>query len=376
MKKFLITLIFITSLWLAAFWWSYYNEISFTKTLFSENFPSNKKLSENYFFAKSNRGLSSLELGSNCIIKSKYIGQQAWIDIFSFSILEEDCTDFKIYLTENNNKIISTINRIKLNPKWEILKFYTDFSDKDLDLQISSFTSKLNNLEKKEEPKNGFLKLKQAQEIEKNKYYIELLNLIKSARKEKYLIPTPGYSMPTLPVRFPNAGRWYRAAYTDGIHHGWDFYAPLRSNVVSLDDGVVIRVVKNFQFKDLEAVNYSNNLTKNQKAINLDILRWNQVWIKTMKWDVALYSHLSVIYDDIEEWKFIPKNYPVGKIWITWVPDANYKNYHLHLPIQKNPYNKEKYWKYSYLDIMKWDWIFKWKTLNYIAKNQYNIFTK
>lgn len=376
MKKILITLFFIASLWLAALWWSYYNEISVSKVLFTENFPGNPDLSNNYFFAKANRTLENLELKSNCNIKSSYVWNQAWINIFSFSLEDKNCKNFNVYLSENNKQIISTIEKIKLTTKWDIIKFYTDFSDNDLDLQIVSFQNKLDKLNTDKIPENKFLALVLNQKKEKNKYYIELLNLIKQGRKEKYLIPTPGYDMPNQATRLPNSGRWYRAEYTDWIHHWWDFYAPLRSWVVSLDDWVVIRVVKNFQFRDLEWVNYSNNLSENDKIINLDILRWNQVWIKTLKWDVALYSHLSVIYDDIEEWKFIPKNYPVWKIWITWVPDSNYKDYHLHLPIQKNPYNREKYWKYSYLDIMKWDWLFKSKTLKYILEHQNNIFER
>ncbi|MCT4617606.1 MAG: M23 family metallopeptidase [Candidatus Gracilibacteria bacterium] len=380
MKKIFTSIFLIIGLSIALFGYSFYNYLGGTRLLYNEVFSDAEKnnLNENYYFIKANRELRDLELKSNCNIKSQYVGEKNGLNIFHFKLLDKGntCKDFRVFLSYNNKQVSNTQKRLEIKIKADIIEFYSDFSDNDLALQIASFEHKLEDLKQEKLSDNVFIKLVNSREQEKNKYYIDLLNYIKQGRKNKYLIPTPGYDMPTQATRLPNAGRSYRESYTDSFHHGWDFYAPLRSNVVSLDDGVVIRVVKNFQFSDLEKINYSHNLPLNDRMLNLDILRGNQVWIKTLKGEVALYSHLSKSFDNIKEGTFISRGYPVGQIGITGVPDANYSNYHLHLPIQKNPYNSEKYGKYSYLDIMKWDWLFRGETINYIRENQYSIFSK
>ncbi len=200
-----------------------------------------------------------------------------------------------------------------------------------------------------------------------------LQNLLKQ-RAQKYLVPVAGYNISTKHSKIPNAGRPYRASYTDGIHHGWDVGSKLWENVRALDDGMIIRVISDFEFSDLQTLNKSKNLTYQDGIKNLDILRGNQVWLKTPKWDVVFYSHLQDVSTHIQEGMMVRKGETLGTIGISWVPDKNYKDYHLHFAIHKNPYTKKANETYSYEDYMNWDWYFKGQPLSDVLKYQNEVF--
>jgi hypothetical protein len=42
-------------------------------------------------------------------------------------------------------------------------------------------------------------------------------------------------------------------------------------------------VVSDFEFDDLNAIKKSKDLTQEEQVKNLDLLRGNQIWLKTMK---------------------------------------------------------------------------------------------
>jgi murein DD-endopeptidase MepM/ murein hydrolase activator NlpD len=92
-------------------------------------------------------------------------------------------------------------------------------------------------------------------------------------RTEKYLVPVSGYNISTKHSRIPNAGRPYRESYTDGIHHGWDVGSKLGESVRALDNGMVIRVISDFEYSDLNQLDHSDHLTHDDEVENLDILR-------------------------------------------------------------------------------------------------------
>jgi hypothetical protein len=50
-----------------------------------------------------------------------------------------------------------------------------------------------------------------------------------------------------------------------------------------LDDGIIVRVVSEFEFTDLNTLTKREDLTYEEELRNLDILRGKQVWLKTMK---------------------------------------------------------------------------------------------
>jgi hypothetical protein len=193
-------------------------------------------------------------------------------------------------------------------------------------------------------------------------------------RKLKYNLPVKWYKIATKLTRIPNANRPYRKKYTDWIHHWWDIMAPYWTPVSAIDDGIIIKVVNNFVFEDLKKLKKVWKISEYQKYINLDILRWNQVWLKTTKWDVIFYSHLSKVYDWIKVWNLIKVWTELWEIWKSWVPDKNYKNYHLHFTIHKNPYILEKVWKYSIKDYMFWHWYLRWLSSKEVLESQNNIF--
>jgi hypothetical protein len=180
--------------------------------------------------------------------------------------------------------------------------------------------------------------------------------------------------MPTLPSKVPNSSRLYRSDYTDWIHHGWDIDWYFWEQVIALQEWIIVRVVDKFEYSDLNMIKKWDNLTEDDKIKNLDILRWKQVWLKTVSWDVVMYSHLNDIYTNLNVWEFVNKWQPLWTIWITGVPDENYTDYHLHYEVHKNPFVTEKVWLYDIDDYMKWDWAFKWATIDFIVKNQWKYF--
>jgi hypothetical protein len=46
---------------------------------------------------------------------------------------------------------------------------------------------------------------------------------------------------------------------------------------------VILRIVDGFEFEDLDQITKQPKLSHNQKTHNLDVLRGNQVWLKTSK---------------------------------------------------------------------------------------------
>jgi hypothetical protein len=132
--------------------------------------------------------------------------------------------------------------------------------------------------------------------------------------------------------------------------------------------------VKNWDKTDFSNLRKWKNLSNEDKMRNLDLLRWNQVWIKTMKWEVVMYAHLDKIVDSLKEWTMINKWDYVWNIWITWVPDDWYTDYHLDVSITENPYNLWKIWSYDLVDYMSWSWKFKWKSADYIFGHQNDVF--
>jgi murein DD-endopeptidase MepM/ murein hydrolase activator NlpD len=153
----------------------------------------------------------------------------------------------------------------------KLFDFYVFKTDNELK-KILQNIEKLKEKNKKTKAKNIFEKQKTKRknlELEYQKNFIEkILNL----RKEKFSSPVIAYKISNKRNKIPNAGRPYRATYTDGIHHGWDVMAPLGTKVQALAYGKIIRIIRDFKFSDLNKIKRTN-LTFDQKTINLDILR-------------------------------------------------------------------------------------------------------
>jgi len=375
--KSILTYLIITLfvfLWVSVVFWSnlvFESKILSVDKLSNNIFLWSQNLKNNIVVFKSNLDLSNYSLTNSCNINSKFL----WKKLNEYFFLVNynlSCKDSFVYLLDWE-KIISW-SKIKFNlfTKSKIFELFSDLSDKDL-LTIKEKLEKIDKMKQKYKW-SWFLKLKNDRFIEENKYKLSILNEILNLRKEKYLTPISWVTLPTRYSKIPNSPRPYRSSYTDWIHHWWDFDTNFWHDVRAIDSWVIVRIVSDFKFNDLNKIKKGKNLTYIDKLNNLDILRWNQIWLKTAKWDVVFYSHLSYISPDLKVWKMVTKGEIIWKVGISGVPDKNYKDYHMHLPIQKNPHIFSKAWKYNLIDYEKWDWYFKGKTYDYILKNQSKVF--
>lgn len=354
-------------------------DISFNWILWNQIYLKSDSLNSSIVSYKSDLDISNYYLSSVCDISSEFISSKDSIYYFKLVYNKDDCSNNLVYLKNKDSILISTGFSVDFFDDYEFLNMLYDYSDEDLKKindnilkKISQYMIFRNYNEAFEIDANYFLSKKRIYEELNYKY--ALIDKTISSRKNKYLSPVPWYSISTLKTKVPNSKRPYRESYTDWIHHWWDIDAPKWTKVVALDDGVIIRVVDNFSFSDLEKIKMWSSLSYEDKITNLDILRWNQVWLKTSKWDVVFYSHLDSVFSDIKEWMFVESWYALWTIWASWVPDENYDDFHLHFAIQKNPYIIEKSWKYNMFDYMDWDWYFKWEDSSYIIENQKEIF--
>lgn len=333
-----------------------------TLTSYSKNiFLDSLELSSNKIVLTTVDSPSNFSVFWDCSTTWKYISSNWNNHIFSIFVWDKNCNkkEIEVFFKNSKKNLITSLSVIK---NYDLYSKYLDYSTEDIKNVLEVITFRKKELLWKNH--RLFLELE----------YLEIfLNNIIEKRKEKYVTPVVWIKLPTRQTKVPNSLRPYRSSYTDGIHQWWDFDAPKMTNSVAIDDGIVIRVVRWFTPSNFSKIQRSN-LTPEIKMKNLDILRWNQVWLKTMKWDVAFYSHFEEISSEIKIWDVLKKGDIIWKIWATWVPEEWYSDFHMHIEIYKNPFIKEKAWNYTFSDIMFWDWYFKWKTPDYIIKNQNKIF--
>jgi len=348
------------------------------KELLSKNiFLDDSKLNSKYIIFESNGDLSKYKLSSVCQNYSKFIWSKDNKFIFKINILDQNCKNWTLFL-ENLEKVKLKKSFIKINlfNRSKLFDLYIDNDDSNLENINSKINLTIKNIENKLKTTKikDFEYLKQKRKLEELKYHKNLLKNILENRNKKYLKPLLWYKISKEKNKIPNAWRPYRSSYTDWIHHGWDMVAPNETNSYSLDYGKIVKIVRDFKYSNLNNLKKWNNISYIDKVKNLDILRGNQVWLKTSKWDIVLYSHLTDVSNNIKVWDIVNRKTFLWTTWISWVPDRNYKNYHLHFSIMKNPYIKNKIWKYSLIDYLKWDWYFKWKSLDYVSENSFKLF--
>lgn len=133
--------------------------------------------------------------------------------------------------------------------------------------------------------------------------------------------------------------------------------AKVGTPVVAVGDGVVVRVVRGFAWRDFGGIVKSGKLTSDQELLNLDVYRGNQVWLKTADGNVTFYSHLSQIAPDVTEGAFVKAGEILGNVGITGVPDRNFGRPHLHFEIQVNPHDGSD--SKDPLSVMRWNWLAK-----------------
>jgi len=358
------SLVFAGSLW----------EIKFK--LSNNLFLDSIKLNQSKIIIKSREDLTNVKISWECWIKWKISDINKNVYVFDVFVLDKSCNKNKIVVNfEKDNLKLTTY----FNPttSYELYSDFLDYSDEKLNNRLNIIDKGLKNLSYYEKyDKNSdddfFEYLKNNRKLEELKYIKKFISNILEKRKDKYIVPINWSEISTQLNKLPNTWRPYRASYTDWIHHWWDFDSNFWDTVLSLDYWIVIRVVDEFTDYDFTRIKYWEDITEMDRLNNLDILRGKQVWIKTMKWDVAFYSHLDNIFGNIKEWAVVSRGQPLWTVWISGVPDKNYDDYHLHLPVHKNPYLSKT--DYTVEDYIQWDWYFKWESSSYILENQNNIF--
>lgn len=377
LKFFAIFSLIIGIIFLCTNFITFNKNITFYKVVSENIFPDSENLNSSIIIFKSNTNISKYKIETKCNHIFEYLWEKNRLYLFNFKLLDNKCENPKFYLSDWNKKIESTNFELNIEKKSDIFLNFVDYSNEELLKINQKLLSEITKYSKYKKINKSSLS-----KIKKNRYYKELIykkNILKNIlerRSKKYENPVKWYYIATWLNVIPNAGRPYRSNYTDWIHHWWDIISPEWTTVSAIDDWVIIRVVEDFDFEDINNIIKEWEISYTQKIRNLDILRWKQVWLKTSKWDVMFYSHLNLIYENIKEWVYIKAWENIWTVWKTWVPDRDYDNFHLHFPIQKNPYDIKKINKYSYEDIMKWDWYLKWLSPDEVIKQQNDIFVK
>ena len=324
------------------------------------------------------------------VIKEQGLGKRSTKKVYTFTLWNKDD------LTNKNFKINSTDTDIldyKLNKKhwnkssqynikfklniinvWNLYAEYSNLDNNVLNNVKLDLIKKLEFLNNLNIGDNKVLKILNAQEIENNTSLLNLINNIIETRKEKYLTPVVWVLPSEAWYAVPNANRGYRSDITDWIHHGWDAYADIWHQIVSITDWVIIRIRDDFEWEDLDLINKEIK-TDLEWDYNLDVFRWNQLWLKLADWNIVFYSHFSEFENNIYEWKLVKKWDILWKVWITWVPEKNYSNSHLHFAVmQNNLKDNLELFRYDFNDILWWDWLYRWLEKDKLIIKQRELF--
>lgn len=384
-KLFLLAVLLLSCIWGGyglVFWWNlvFNPDISFVGTTGSKIYLDDENLSTTIVVYQANVDISRYEVSSSCEVKSTFL--ESYKSLYFFSLdysWAAKCRNGNIILSSGEEKIISSMTRLELSYFMKELGTFLDYSDEDLIRFQNSLEDEkkrysiYKNYNHSEIAKN-YKFLKGQTKYREASYVDDIIEQILLARQEKYIVPVLGGSISETHSKVPNSGRPYRQEYTDGIHHGWDVDGDYGEKAIALDDGIIVRVVDNFDESDFSRIVYGENLSDEQKLKNLDILRGKQVWLKTMKGEVVFYSHLDTISSDISEGSLVTKGDNIGTTWVTGVPQDGYDDFHLHFAIMKNPYIFENAGTYDLGDYMAWDWLTKWMSHSEVIEAQKNIF--
>lgn len=378
--------LFLVSVYSFVMWNFDWKDYIKSHTIISKDIYIDSASRDDIVIYKSDIDLTNYSLQSTCKIEQKFVKNINWYYIFYFKFLDTSCRNSYLYLKNGNDKIMSSLIEVNLIDDYSLVNKLLDHKTEDLRDMKKNLISKIDWL-KNYSGNSGSL-IKNIDFLEKNKAYKNAnyikskINYILTEREKPYILPVAWYSLAKewdkkMLSTIPNAWRPYRLDTTDWIHHGWDSMAPLHTAVRALSDWIIIRVVNWFKFEDIATkMKTWTGLTINEKMKNLDVLRWNQIWLKTMNWDVVFYSHLDSINPEIKEWMLIKANITMWKVGITWVPDKNYTNTHLHFEIAKNPKIKDKVWTYNFDDMINWDYLWKWMSIKDIFALQEKTFRK
>lgn len=358
--------------------WNTSTKVTLSDTLSDTIFVGSPKLDTTIVTYSSNTDISNYNLHSGCDISSKFISREMNNYSFSLKYNDQKCGRDAVFLKDSEWEIlIDSRIKLKVYSDFELYDRFTDYDSSDLRNISSSLSKKIAQYWIFAEYSKQAWETRYDFYAKKIRYYqykynAAIIDAILAYREHKYIVPVEWKLIAQKESKLPNALRLYRASYTDGIHHGWDVDADAWDKAIALDNGIVIRVESDFTRTDFAKIKKGNILSTDDKIKNLDVLRWNQVWLKTMKWDVVFYSHLDEVF--VEQWDSVFAGDPIGTIWATGIPEVWYNDFHLHFPIHKNPHDVTLAGSYDNDDIMAWDWYFKGKWIQYIREHQSDVF--
>jgi murein DD-endopeptidase MepM/ murein hydrolase activator NlpD len=341
-------------------------------------FPDSNKLNYTVLWFKHEWDISDYTFESPCKIETKFLGKENFSSFFKITFLDNTCKNPFIALKKNGKIVEKSSVKLEIMSKSTLYNTLVDLSSEQLQKIIWDIKKKISSQpsQEKEITSKNVLTSQKSRKEKELQYKKEIIEHILKWRSLKYSIPVAGYSLPIWNSKIPNAWRPYRVWFTDGIHHAWDIDAPVWTPVIALDDAIVVRVVDNWDWGTLSNLRKGKNLTREDMERNLDILRGNQIWIKTMKGEVVMYNHLETVTSDLEVWDLVNRESTLWTIWISWVPEADYSDSHLDFSIMVNSYNPDKAGKYEAEEYMFWDWKMKWQSKEYILEHQYDFFEK
>jgi len=364
------------------FWWNvnFQSDVRYAASLGEGVFLDSDSLSSSIVAFYANHDVSSADIISNCDITSEFL--DTYKNLYFFRVdysSANDCKNGNIVVSIDGEVYGKSVGQLELVSDYDLISRFIDYSSDDLRAIENTLKSKV---EKNSIYKNyngeDFIKyysLLSGQRLYKEDLYtLRIVEKILTSREQKYISPVPGRTISETHSKVPNSGRPYRSAYTDGIHHGWDIDGNFGEDLVALDDGIIVRVVEDFENSDFSRIVYGQNLSPEQELKNLDILRGKQVWLKTMKGEVVFYSHLDSVDPKIEEWMIVQKWDRFGTMWVTGVPEEWYDDYHLHFAIMANPYDRDLVGTYDFWDYMAWDWLTRWLSHAEVVAAQKEIF--
>lgn len=355
-------------------------EIQFVTSVGKDVYTDSDNLHTMSVVYKSNINIKNATISSLCTISSRFIEETKGLYFFEVDYSEDRlCANENIVLQMGDQTYANTISQLSLMSDADIYSLFVDYSDQQLREYNESLKKDLDTYSVfKNYNKNNIWKYYKffawQRKYQELTYKKNIITDIIEGRWNKYISPVPGRRVVETAHKIPNAPRPYRDAYTDGVHHAWDIDGELWETVVALDDGVIVRIVDDFTDEDFSKIDYSAGSSYETQLNNLDILRGNQVWLKTLKWEVVFYSHLESVDQNIRQGMLVKKSTPFGKMWVTGVPEVGYDDYHLHFSIMENPHDILRAGTYSFMDYMSWDWLTRWKTYNQVVQEQNNIF--
>lgn len=355
-------------------------EIRYVGTLSQNIYLDDSELWRTVVAYEANTNISEYDVISTCDIRSWFLERYKSYYFFEVDFSwDRGCKNNNIVLSNKGEKVLNTLSKVEFSDAFDEMDVLIDFPNAELELllwglQIDMKKNAIYKNYDKTEISSYYNYLAGQRKYQEAEYKKNIVTRILEWRDKKYISPVPGGSISDHHSKVPNAGRAYRESYTDGIHHGWDISWNLWDKVVALDDGIIVRVVRDFDQSDFQRIDYSKNASEDQELKNLDILRGKQVWLKTMKGEVVFYSHLDNVPLGVKEWMQVSRGEELGTIGVTGVPGANYTDYHLHFAIMENPYKIEEAGSYDFGDYMSWDWKLRWLSIQEVIQQQKDIF--